>query len=169
MLALKLAIRNLLGAGLRTWLTAGVLSIAFVVMVFYQGLLDGWNLHARTTTREWEIGGGQYWHPAYDRFDPFSLQEAHAPLSHQALELAAAGRIVPELITQATAYPDGRMVNLLIRGIPPGAAAPQPPHRRTGGRLGGDTSPHRPAYGGLPEAAAGRRPAAALARPQRGL
>ncbi|HNY92929.1 MAG TPA: FtsX-like permease family protein, partial [bacterium] len=49
-----------------------------------------------------------------------SLQEAHAPLSPQALELAAAGRIVPELITQATAYPDGRMVNLLIRGIPPG-------------------------------------------------
>ena len=119
MLALKLAVRNLLGAGLRTWLTAGVLSIAFVVMVFYQGLLDGWNLHARSTTREWEIGGGQYWHPAYDRFDPFSLQEAHAPLSPRARELAAAGRIIPVLITQATAYPDGRMVNLLIRGIPP--------------------------------------------------
>jgi len=120
MLALRLAIKNLLGAGLRTWLTAGVLSIAFVVMVFYHGLLDGWNLQARNDTREWEIGGGQYWHPSYDRFDPFSLQDAHAPLSPQARELTAAGRIVPVLITQATAYPDGRMVNLLLRGIPAG-------------------------------------------------
>lgn len=120
MLAVKLAFKNLLGAGLRTWLTAAVLSIAFVVMVFYNGLLDGWNQQARKDTRAWEIGGGQYWHPLYDRFDPFSLEEAHAPLSPPVQQLTAAGRLAPVLITQAVAYPGGRMVNLQLKGIAAG-------------------------------------------------
>jgi len=41
MVSLKLALRNLLGAGLRTWLNVAVLSFAFVVIVFYNGMLDG--------------------------------------------------------------------------------------------------------------------------------
>ncbi|HQG46982.1 MAG TPA: FtsX-like permease family protein, partial [bacterium] len=103
-----------------TWLTAAVLSIAFVVMVFYNGLLDGWNLQARKDTQAWEIGGGQYWHPRYDRFDPFSLEEAHAPLSPQIQQRAAAGTLTPVLITQAVAFPGGRMVNLQLKGIAAG-------------------------------------------------
>ena len=46
MLAIKLAFKNLLGAGLRTWLNVTVLSIAFVIIVFYNGMLDGWNRQA---------------------------------------------------------------------------------------------------------------------------
>ena len=33
----KLALRNLLGAGIRTWLNVGVLSFAFVAIIWMQG------------------------------------------------------------------------------------------------------------------------------------
>ncbi|HPN34892.1 MAG TPA: FtsX-like permease family protein [bacterium] len=117
MLAVKLAFKNLIGAGLRTWLTAAVLSFAFVVTVFYNGLLDGWNLQARNDTQAWEIGGGQFWHPQYDRFDPFSLQDAHAGLSLEVQRLVEQKKLAPLLITQATAYSGGRMINVLLKGI----------------------------------------------------
>ncbi|MCK7489841.1 MAG: hypothetical protein MZU79_06145 [Anaerotruncus sp.] len=41
MTILKLALKNLLGAGLRTWLNVFVLSLSFVLIIFSQGLLEG--------------------------------------------------------------------------------------------------------------------------------
>ena len=43
MISFKLALRNLLGAGLRTWLNVIVLSFSFVVIIWMKGLLDGWD------------------------------------------------------------------------------------------------------------------------------
>ena len=63
MLAFKLAFKNLMGAGLRTWLNVSVLSFAFVIIVFYNGMIDGWNRQSRIDTSEWETGNGQFWHP----------------------------------------------------------------------------------------------------------
>ena len=37
----KLAFRNILGAGLKTWLNAFVLSFSFVLIICSQGLLEG--------------------------------------------------------------------------------------------------------------------------------
>lgn len=59
-LAIKLAWRNLIGAGLRTWLNATVLSFSFVVIIFMKGVLIGWDRQAKTDMTNWEIGGGQY-------------------------------------------------------------------------------------------------------------
>ena len=73
MLTFKLALKNLLGAGLRTWLNVIVLSIAYVVIIWHYGLLDGWNRQAHLDTIDWQIGGGQYWHENYDQYDPFTL------------------------------------------------------------------------------------------------
>lgn len=119
MLAFKLAFKNLIGAGLRTWLNVSVLSFAFVVIVFYNGMLDGWNRQGRNDTVEWETGNGQYWHPLYDRYDPFSLQDAHAPVTGEAAKLVKENQLTPILITQATAYPQGRMLNIMLKGIDP--------------------------------------------------
>jgi len=119
MLAIKLAFKNLLGAGLRTWLNVSVLSFAFVVIVFYNGMLDGWNRQGRNDTKAWETGNGQYWHPLYDRYDPFCLQDAHMAVSGEALKLVNGHQLTPILITQATAYPQGRMLNILLKGIDP--------------------------------------------------
>jgi putative ABC transport system permease protein len=119
MLAIRLAIRNLIGAGLRTWLNVAVLSFAFVVIVFYNGMLDGWNLQARSDTRAWETGTGQLWHPLFDRYDVFSLQDSHAKVSGTTLDLVNKNILTPVLITQGSVYPDGRMINILLKGIDP--------------------------------------------------
>jgi len=40
MLAFKLAIKNLIWAGLRTWLNVFVLSVAFVMIIFQSGFIE---------------------------------------------------------------------------------------------------------------------------------
>jgi putative ABC transport system permease protein len=119
MKTIKLAFRNLLGAGLRTWLNVSVLSFTFVVMVFYNGMLDGWNRQAMTDTRNWEVGAGQLWHPAYDPYDPFSLSDAHGIIDHSLQLMIEKGQLTPILISQATIFPEGRMMNVLLKGIDP--------------------------------------------------
>jgi putative ABC transport system permease protein len=119
MLATKLAFRNLLGAGLRTWLNVTVLSIAFVIIVFYNGMLDGWNRQAYNDTKNWEVGNGELWHPGYDPYDPFCLQDAHAPITGKVKTLVESHQLTPILITQATIYPQGRMQNIYLKGVDP--------------------------------------------------
>jgi ABC-type lipoprotein release transport system permease subunit len=120
MLAIKLAFKNLMGAGLRTWLNVSVLSFAFVVIIFYNGMIDGWNRQSRIDTQAWETGEGQFWHPEYDRYDAFTIQDSHKPLSAEILSEIAKKTLVPELIAQATAFPQGRAQGVILRGIDPG-------------------------------------------------
>ncbi len=119
MLALKLAYRNLMGAKLRTWLNMFVLSLAFLVIIWNKGLLNGWDEQARVDTINWEIGGGQYWHENYDPYDPFTLEESHAVFSNVTLSAVSSGQLTPILITQGSIYPDGRMQSVSLRGIDP--------------------------------------------------
>lgn len=119
MISFKLAYRNLIGAGLRTWLNVIVLSMGYVIIIWQQGLLDGFNQQALRDMIDWEIGQGQYWHAQYDPFDAFTLEESHRPvppaLADASDDLAAA----PILIVQATMYPQGRMQSVLLKGISP--------------------------------------------------
>ncbi len=118
-MALKLALRNLLGAGLRTWLNVIVLSFSFVVIIWHKGFLDGWDRQAKTDMIAWELGGGQYWEQHYDPYDPFTLSDSHARLPDELSGLVGQGEITPVLITQGTLYPSGRMQSIRIRGIDP--------------------------------------------------
>lgn len=120
MLAIKLAFRNLMGAGLRTWLNVTVLSFAFILIIFYNGMIDGWNRQGRNDTQDWEIGEGQFWHPEYDPYDPYTIQDAHAPLSKKVTSEIKKGKLAPILISQATIYPEGRVQNAILKGIDPG-------------------------------------------------
>ncbi len=119
-LALKLAFKNLIGAGLRTWLNVIVLSFSFVIIIAARGILVGWDRQAKNDMTDWEIGGGQYWNEQYDPYDPFTLSEAHAPLPEAFQGEISRGEMVPVLITQGTIYPEGRMQSILIKGIGPG-------------------------------------------------
>ncbi len=120
MLALKLALRNLLGAGLRTWLNVIVLSFSFIIIIWTKGLLEGWDRQAKNDMIEWEVGQGQFWHKNYDPYDPFTLNDSHGMLPEPYGEAAKQNMLVPVLITQGTIYPQGRMQSVLIKGIPPG-------------------------------------------------
>ncbi len=119
MLEFKLALKNLFGSGLRTWLNVTVLSIAFVIILFYNGMLDGWNMQAQNDTIEWEIGGGQIWHPSYDPYDPFTFTDSHGKVPDEIRKVIDEKRATPVLISQTTAYPGGRMVNALLKGVEP--------------------------------------------------
>ena len=59
MTAIKLALRNLIGAGLRTWLNVFVLAFILILIIWHYGIIDGWNRMAIRDMIAWEIGGGQ--------------------------------------------------------------------------------------------------------------
>lgn len=118
-LAIKLAYRNLIGAGLRTWLNVIVLSFSFVVIIWLKGVMVGWDYQAKTDMTNWEIGGGQYWQNRYDPFDPFTLADSHAPIPKEAQDEITKGDMVPMLVAQGTIYPQGRMQSIMIKGIDP--------------------------------------------------
>lgn len=115
----RLALRNLLGAGLKTWLNVVVLSFSFVAIIFTQGLYKGLDEQASRAMVDTECGGGQYWIEAYDPFDPFSLQDAHGKLAGEMETLVESGKATPILIVQGTIYPGGRIQPVLLKGIDP--------------------------------------------------
>ncbi len=115
----RLALRNLLGAGLRTWLNVIVLSFCFVLIIWLQGLYKGMGDQARVAQTDAEFGGGQYWQENYDPYDPLTLQDAHAPVPGSLQKMIDEGQATPILISQATIYPEGRLRTILMIGIDP--------------------------------------------------
>lgn len=113
-LAFHLAYKNLMGAGLRTWLNAGVLSFAFIVIIFYNGLIDGWNQQAKVDGINWEWGYGHLVNDNYDEFDSFSIEDGHGQL-----EQSKQKNLTPILIRQGNIYPNGRLMPIRIKGIDP--------------------------------------------------
>ncbi|MFZ1807289.1 MAG: FtsX-like permease family protein [Cyclobacteriaceae bacterium] len=111
-LAFQLAYRNLVGSGLRTWLNVSVLSFAFVIIILFNGIIDGWNEQAKKDGIAWEYGHGQLLNGAYDPFDPFTLQDGHGDLPADQQD-----GLVPILMRQATIYPEGRMISVSLKGI----------------------------------------------------
>ena len=118
MLTLKIAFKNLIGAGLKTWLNVLVLSIAFVIIIFYNGMMDGWDKQAQTDTIAWEIGQGQFWEKDYDPYDPYTLVDAHDIIPPELERQVINKALAPVLIVQGSIYPQGRMQNIQLKGIP---------------------------------------------------
>ncbi len=118
-LAIKLAFRNLIGAGLRTWLNVIVLSFSFIIIIWMKGVMTGWDLQSKRDMTNWEIGGGQYWHEKYDPYDPFTLDESHAAIPAEFRQELETGGMVQMLLSQGTVYPQGRIQSVVIRGIEP--------------------------------------------------
>lgn len=118
MIIIRLAFRNVIGVGVRTWLNVVVLSMCYVVIIWQGGFLEGWNRQAQRDMIAWEIGSGQYWQENYDPYDVFSLEEAHSVVP-QEIKLFSEGKAAPVLISQGAIYTGGRMKNVLLKGIDP--------------------------------------------------
>lgn len=112
MLAFKLAYRNLMGAGLRTWLNVIVLAFAFILIVFYHGLNSGWNEQAKKETIDWQAGKGELRNNDYDPYDPFTIADGHGKIDDP-----QAKGLEPVLIRQGSIYPEGRMFSAILRGM----------------------------------------------------
>ena len=115
----RLALRNLFGAGIRTWLNVVVLSFSFVAIIWTQGLYIGMGDQAKRAQIDIEYGGGQYWHESYDPYDPLSLQDAHGVVPESLQRMIDDGQATPVLVAQATIYPEGRLQTVLLKGIDP--------------------------------------------------
>ena len=115
----KIAIKNLLGAKLRTWLNVFITSISFFMIIFLTGMYNGMREHAKQISIETEIAGGAYWHPLYDPMDPMTFEDAHSIPSDEVKNLIERGQAFPVLVSQATIYPGGRMIPVVMKGIAP--------------------------------------------------
>ncbi|HER44043.1 MAG TPA: FtsX-like permease family protein, partial [Candidatus Eisenbacteria bacterium] len=96
-----------------------VLSLAFVATIWVQGLIQGMNDHAVRTSIDFEYGGGQFRHRSYDPYDPFTLDDSHAPLSPRLEELVSKGAATPILVISGAIYPGGRVHSAILKGIDP--------------------------------------------------
>lgn len=115
----RLAIRNILGAGMRTWLNVVVLSFSFVAIIWAQGLYIGMGEQATHAMVDAEIGGGQYWHENFDPYDPLTLPDAHGVIPNPLQSIIDKGQATPILILQGSVYPEGRFQPVLLKGIDP--------------------------------------------------
>jgi putative ABC transport system permease protein len=119
MTSIKLALRNLIGAGIRTWLSVFVLAVILILVIWQYGIIDGWDRMAVRDMIAWEIGGGQIWTANYDPYDPFTLEDSHRIIPQSFLDEIEKGHMAPVLITQASIYPGGRIMSILLKGIDP--------------------------------------------------
>ena len=97
---------------MRTWLNVAVLAFCFIVIVFYNGFLNGWQDQGRQDAMNWEFGQGQLLNADYNPYDVFSIEDGHGTLSEEKSE-----NLSPVLVWQASAYPNGRMNPILLKGI----------------------------------------------------
>ena len=115
----KIAIKNLLGARLRTFLNVLVTAFSFFLILFMSAMYDGMLEHAKQVTMDTEIAGGAYWHPEYDPLDPMVFEDAHSVLPEEVQSLVDQNKAFPVLVSQASIYPSGRIMPAIMKGIPP--------------------------------------------------
>jgi len=118
-LLFKIAIKNLLGAKLRTWLNVFVTALSFFMIILFSAMYDGMREHAKQVTIDTEIAGGAYWHPEYDPLDPMTFEDAHAVPPSAVKALVNQGKASPVLVSQASIYPNGRIMPVIMKGITP--------------------------------------------------
>jgi|TARA_B100000530_G_scaffold147519_1_gene92465 putative ABC transport system permease protein len=116
---LKIALKNLLGARLRTFLNVLVTAFSFYLILFTSAMYDGMLQHAKQVTMDTEIAGGAYWHPEYDPLDPMTFEEAHSVPPSAIQALIDENKAFPVLVSQASIYPGGRIMPTIMKGIPP--------------------------------------------------
>ena len=119
MTTLKLAFRNLIGAGTKTWLKVAVLSVTFVMIIGMQGLYQGISLQASQAMVAVDIAGGQYWHQKYDPQNPLDLPDAHGSVPPELRSLVESGKAAAILAVQGFVYSDGTFRPVLLKGIAP--------------------------------------------------
>ena len=115
----KIAIKNLLGAKLRTWLNVFVTALSFFMIILFSAMYDGMREHAKQVTIDTEIAGGAYWHPEYDPLDPMTFEDAHAIPPSAVKALVNQGKASSVLVSQASIYPNGRIMPAIMKGITP--------------------------------------------------
>ena len=115
----KIAMKNILGAKLRTWLNVFVTAISFFMIIFISAMYDGMREHAMQVSIDTEIAGGAYWHPDYVPLDPMTFEDAHSVPPDAGRALVDQKKAISVLVSQASIYPNGRIMPVIMKGITP--------------------------------------------------
>ena len=110
---LKLAWRNIIGGGFRTWLNVFILSVVIVTIIGFHGMYTGWQKDGENGIIKWHIAGGQYWQKNYDPYDSFKFKESR----QQMPVIVPDGSAVGFLVAQGVIYPQGRAKNITLKGV----------------------------------------------------
>ena len=110
---LKLAWRNIIGGGFRTWLNVFILSVVIVTIIGFHGIYTGWQKDGENGIIKWHVAGGQYWQQDFDPYDSFSYDESRAEMPENVPDEDA----VEFIVGQGVIYPQGRMKNITIKGV----------------------------------------------------
>ncbi|MBU3918250.1 FtsX-like permease family protein [bacterium] len=113
----KIALKNVLSAGIRTWLNVFILSLTMITIILMQGLYDGMMTrisHNRVTE---ELGNGQFWHKNYDPFDPLTFSNSHAEIPAALNDAIRKREAIPVLMVSGSVYPKGRVLPAILKGI----------------------------------------------------
>jgi ABC-type lipoprotein release transport system permease subunit len=113
----NLAIKNLVGAGIRTWLNVFVTSVSIFMIIFISGMYTGMREHAMKISIDTEIAEGAYWHPDYDPYDQITYEDSHGLTPKSLLDLIKDDNGLEVLVSQASIYPNGRIMPVIMKGI----------------------------------------------------
>jgi putative ABC transport system permease protein len=115
-LIFRLAIKNILHAGLRTWLNISALMLVFIMILFMQGMYSGMFNQIERNMVEYEVAGGQYWLKDYDPHNPLKIDDSHADIDvfKSAISKKTA---FPILYRSGALYGENGMRGILIKGI----------------------------------------------------
>ncbi len=116
---LKIALKNVLSAGIRTWLNTFIISITLTSIILIQGMNNGLLKELMTNRINEELGSSQIWHKNYDPFDPLTLDESHGELSPAMTDAVKKREAIPILMVAGSVYPQGQIFPAILKGIPP--------------------------------------------------
>jgi putative ABC transport system permease protein len=112
-LIFKLAWRNIIGGGFRTWLNVFILSVVIVTIIGFHGMYTGWQKDGENGIIKWHVAGGQYWQQDFDPYDSFSYDESRGEMP----EIVPDEDAVEFIVGQGVIYPQGRMKNITVKGV----------------------------------------------------
>jgi len=116
---LKIALKNVLSAGIRTWLNTFIISITLTSIILIQGMNNGLLKELVTNRISEELGHSQIWHKNYDPFDPLTLEKSHGELSPGMTGAIKKREAIPILMVAGSAYPQGLIFPAVLKGVPP--------------------------------------------------
>jgi ABC-type lipoprotein release transport system permease subunit len=119
MLIIKLAFRNIIHSGLRTWLNVLVLSFVLVLIILIEGLYDGMSEQVKDAEIDSNVGGGQFWQKDYDPYDSFSLERSHSEIPADLKQEIEKGNASAVFIVSASIFPRNLIQSVSLKGIDP--------------------------------------------------
>jgi hypothetical protein len=119
MMLFRFAFKNLLGAGLRTWLNTIILATTFIVVLFLQGLYDGLQKQTEKIRIAEETGLAQLWFKEFDPLDSLTINDNQGPIPAKIQARIKDKSATPILIATGVIYPQNRLQPTIIKGISP--------------------------------------------------